>query len=206
MSEIDELELELRRAQIRRYNAQAECLERKNEWERVEDAEVCHYTFVADVDAESVTEAISELDAISRRRPGNPITIVFNTNGGNVFDGMALYDFITELRTREHFITTVALGAVFSMGSILLQAGDQREMSKHSYMMIHEVATDTGYLKASGLRDEVRLLDRLEEQGYTILAERSTRTAAELKERADRKDWYLNSEETVRFGLADAVR
>lgn len=86
-----------------------------------------------DVNHDSVTTAIKGLHLLSRS-PG-PISLILNTGGGDVQQGMALYDFV---RSLEQEVTIIARGECYSMGAIILQAGDVRAMSAHSTLMIHD--------------------------------------------------------------------
>src|SRR4051812_9725067 len=52
------------------------------------------YPFVGVVSHSSVQSCIAPLGAWSRRDPKSDITIAFNSPGGDVFDGLALYDYI----------------------------------------------------------------------------------------------------------------
>lgn len=76
------------------------------------------YHFVGAVTEKAAKDCIDSLDTWSRRDPFLEFTIVLNTPGGDVIDGLALYDFIvSDLRgTRGHHVTTVARGYAASMG------------------------------------------------------------------------------------------
>src|SRR5687768_18491690 len=98
---------------------------RRRERDVVADPAEAHvYTFYSGVDAESVQQCMAELGRWSRRDPGAPITVIFNSPGGNVLDGLALFDYLRQLRSTDHRLTTIALGRAASMGAVLLQAGD----------------------------------------------------------------------------------
>lgn len=129
------------------------------------------------VDERSVATALASLDHWSRRDPGQPITVVFNSPGGTVLDGLALFDYLVELRAAGHEVTTVALGKAASMGGVLLQAGTRRVMSRNAFVLVHEVSSATfGTVTEMGelLDFSARLADRCAE----LLAERSTLTKA----------------------------
>jgi len=78
---------------------------------------------------------IKGLDVLSQY--GNkklPITIKMNTMGGDVINGMAVYDAIRECKEEVHIIVC---GSAMSMGAIILQAADKRIMHPHATIMIH---------------------------------------------------------------------
>jgi ATP-dependent Clp endopeptidase proteolytic subunit ClpP len=162
------------------------------------------YPFVGVVSHAAVQSCIATLGAWSRRDPGSDITIVFNSPGGDVFDGLALYDYIRELSDKGHKITTAARGMAASMGGILLQAGDERLMGPNCYLMIHEVST-FGLGKVSDIEDEVELAKRLQKRLLGILAERSTMTVKQIESKWKRRDWWVSAIEAVDLGFADRI-
>lgn len=62
------------------------------------------------------------------------ITIFLNTPGGDVIQGMAIYNTIKN--SRSH-VKMIVRGSVMSMGSYILQAADERIMSQDSVFMMH---------------------------------------------------------------------
>ena len=162
------------------------------------------YTFYSAVDGESVRQCMAELGQWSRREPHAPITVIFNSPGGSVLDGLALFDFLRQLRNAGHHITTVALGRAASMGGVLLQAGDHRVMGENAFMLIHEVShLSSG--KVSEMEDGVEFTRRLQKRLLAILSSRSTLSEVQIARRWTRKEWWLDATEAVALGLADEV-
>jgi len=62
------------------------------------------------------------------------ITILMNNPGGYEFHGIAIYDAIRSCSSR---VVIKVFGMAMSMGSIILQAADERIMSPNSKIMIH---------------------------------------------------------------------
>jgi len=79
------------------------------------------------------------------------------------------------------------------MAGILVQAGDKRYVGASSHLLIHE-ASYGNRGKISEMRDEAGFVDSLNNRAYEILAERSTLTKEEIKEKADRKNWVSFSQ------------
>jgi ATP-dependent Clp endopeptidase proteolytic subunit ClpP len=198
-------------ADLRRINAVAETAEidlakkqRDVARELASPEEALTYTFYDGVTQESVKPCLAELSKWSRRFPGKPITIVVNSPGGDVIGGLALYDYSLKLRADGHHITIVVLGMAASMGGILLQIGDKRVVGRYSQVLIHEVASGTAG-KISAQQDRLNFSKSLWEQLSEILAERSSLTAAQIRSRADRFDWWLTAQEAVELGFADEI-
>jgi ATP-dependent Clp endopeptidase proteolytic subunit ClpP len=163
------------------------------------------YTFWGTVSEDRVDHAIRTLGEWSRTRPGAAITIVLNSPGGSVIDGLALFDFIQVLKQAGHHIEVVAAGYAASMGGVLLQAGTTRVAQRNSFMLIHEAATVAGG-KSSDLEDQVKFIERLQKKLLAILAERSTLSEQQIRNRWKRKDWWLDADEMLALGFVDEIR
>lgn len=185
-------ELELRRMELEQADWEASA-----DFHRV-------YTFIGGVNQDKVAEAIDTLERWGRRDPRQPITVVFNSPGGSVIDGLALYDTLLDLRRRGHRVTTVARGEAASMGGVLLQAGDERVIGRNGHLLIHQVSW--GAHGSSGRHEDMREFSRkLEDRLLQILAERSSLSVAEIRTRWERRDWWLGARQAVRLGFADRL-
>lgn len=162
------------------------------------------YPFMTEVKEGSVRTCIATLDAWHSRDPGEDVSITFNSPGGSVVDGLALYDHIADMRASGTNVTTIARGGVYSMGAVLLQAGTERVIGANATMLIHELGG--GLIGSYGeMQDRQEWHDLLMERLVVILAERSTLTVKQTKAKMKRKDWFLNAEQVVEFGFADRI-
>jgi ATP-dependent Clp protease protease subunit len=208
-----EAEIELAHAQQKKAEAETRRFDQASQdWEESNRNAIAGldrhriFRFLDEVNSTSVENTIEMLDFWSRRDKGQDITIEFNSPGGSVIHGLALYDFIQELRRREHSVTTIARGMAASMGGVLLQAGDTRIMDENAHLLIHEIST-IGYGKLQELEDEVKFSKRLQnERLVPILAERSSLSASQIRQRMSRKDWWLSSKEALSYGFVDLVQ
>ena len=66
------------------------------------------------------------------------------------------------------------------MGAVLLQAADHRVIGADAQVMIHEVAAGA-IGKISEMEDETKRLRRMNDRLFEILAERSSKTARQLR-------------------------
>jgi ATP-dependent Clp endopeptidase proteolytic subunit ClpP len=162
------------------------------------------YTFYSRVEEESVRACMATLTSWSSKAPGAPLTIIFNSPGGAVHDGLALFDFLRHLRVTGHHLTTIALGRAASMGAVLLQAGDRRVIGSNAFVMLHEVSNGASG-KVSEIEESVELSKRLQKRLLTILADRSTLTVQQIQRKWSRRDWWLDAEEAVLLGFADEM-
>jgi ATP-dependent Clp protease protease subunit len=162
------------------------------------------YNFSQQVSEASVTKCIDKLTLWSRIDPGCDIEVIFNSPGGSVVDGMALFDFLQELRRAGHHITTTAMGIAASMAGILLQAGDHRRMGKEAWVLIHQASFGAQGSYGS-VEDTVEWVRKVQERILDIFANRSTMKRATIKKNWERKDWWLSSDECLRHGFVDEV-
>src|ERR1700745_4117536 len=101
------------KAETRKADAEAEAaefivgkLKREDLYERAAADQARIYSFIGAETNESVKGCMRELAVWARRDPGEDITIIFNSPGGSVTDGLALYDFLDELKGQGVKITT----------------------------------------------------------------------------------------------------
>ena len=196
-----ESEIAMHSATIRRL--EAEKAERQRAEELAGDKYHHVYRFHGEVNSNSVKGCMSQLDVWDRLDPECEVKIVFNSPGGSVVDGMALWDYLVGFR-KTHTLYTHAEGMAASMAGILLQAGDVRSMGAESYLLIHEVSA--GIMGSFGdIEDRVKWIEMVQDRILSIFANRSKLSKATLKRRWKRKDWWLASDESLKLGFVDEV-
>lgn len=162
------------------------------------------YYFGGAVDKNSTKACMEKLTAWCRQSPGCALTIVFNSPGGSVIDGFALWDHLAELRRAGHKLTTKVRGMAASMGGILLQAGDVRMCGAESVILVHEISFGAGG-KIGEVEDEVEFAKMLTRRVLKIFAARTNMTERQIDARWRRKDWWLNSEDALKLGFVDEI-
>jgi ATP-dependent protease ClpP protease subunit len=209
---------ELHAAEARKANAEAAAAEYTAEAARVARDELLRterkdaarddrhhvYQFDGAVTAATVKPCIGKLSEWSRLDPCCPITVIFNSPGGSVIDGMAMWDHLAALKTAGHPLTTVTRGLAASMASILFQAGDDRIMGAESYQLIHEVSFGASG-KPGDVEDTMDWINKITKRVLRIYAARSTMTEKQIAAKWARKDWTLDADECVRLGFADRI-
>jgi ATP-dependent protease ClpP protease subunit len=168
------------------------------------------YRFNAAVSPASTTACIAHLNLWHRLDPDCDIEIIFNSPGGTVIDGMALFDQIAAFSKRgggTHKVTVGCRGYAASMAGILLQSGDVRWIGRRSYLMIHEISAGTGG-KIGEIKDDVKFYDAICEQVIDIFLDRANGKIKrdEFKKRWERQDWWILAEDCKKFGFVDEVR
>lgn len=211
-AELLRVKTERERLEIRLLQAKAEIeeldlAEARDEEDHRKAADLFHqsYTFADKVSEGSVKACILRLAEWHRRYPKCDIEIIFNSPGGDVISGMALFDYILMLRRAGHKVTTIALGYAASMAGILLQAGDVRVMGSEAWLLIHEGSFGAGG-SAGQVEDTVEWVKKIQKRILKIFAARSKLSATQLNARWNRKDWWLDAEESLKLGLCDEIR
>lgn len=152
----------------------------------------------------TVSQLIKNLHILEHRDKA-PISILLNTVGGSWEDGIAVYDVIKSLQS---IVNIIGLGKVYSMGSIIMQAGDNRLLMENTYMMIHD-----GY---EGYEGDPKMIERwmdvskaIRMKMYDIFWQKMKLKNKKLKfkdvEKACAIDTIYNAEEAVKVGLVDKI-
>ncbi len=156
---------------------------------------------VTDETAKDLTEKLLYLEAVA---PGKPITFYMNTPGGSITAGMAVYDTIKLISSP---VTVVVTGMAASMGSILLSAPKKgnRYIYPHARVLIHQpLITGRMVGPASDINIQAKEMEKLRTELNQILAAASGQPYEKVAKDSDR-DFYLNAEEAIAYGLADHI-
>ena len=201
------VQAEAKKAQYDAHESELRYLDARKKFDRAAaDDEMNHlYRFSGSVGEASVRKCMTKLTEWSRMEPNCDIELVFSSPGGSIIDGFELFDFIQELRGRGHKVTTGSLGMAASMAGILLQAGDHRWIGHQCWMMIHRAAFGA-IGKTYEVEDEVKLVKRIEERCVDIFVSRSKLTKLKIKRNWDRKDWWIDADQCLQYGLVDEIR
>tara|TARA_Y100000310_G_scaffold180736_1_gene180670 strand:+ start:590 stop:1336 length:747 start_codon:yes stop_codon:yes gene_type:complete len=213
-AEIKQVEADTKRAEAEARKTLAEATKAEIEAQKAyvnrqkelrTDEENYLYRFSKDVSHNSVQSCMSKLTEWHRKDPKCKIEIVFSSPGGSIIDGFELFDYIQELRSRGHKVTTGSLGMAASMAGILLMAGDVRWIGHQAWLMIHRAAFGA-IGKTFEVEDEVKFVKRIEGRILDIFTSRSRLTTQKIKRNWDRKDWWISADECLELGLVDEIR
>lgn len=153
-----------------------------------------------DLDDEIGVWGISAADFIAQLRgvTAGTIELHISSPGGDVFDGIAMYN---ALRDHPARVEVVVNSLAASAASFIAMAGDTVKMNRAASLMIHEAMTVTGGNEADHLRS-AELLGRVSDTIAGLYAGRAGGTVAEWRERMRAETWYSPAE-AVEAGLAD---
>lgn len=108
------------------------------------------------------------------------VEVEINSPGGSVFEGRRIYSALRGMSERGVQVTTTVNGLAASMGSVILMAGDIRQMTKGSRVMIHEAST-MAYGDARTMRRNADLLESISSEIAQIYAARTGGDEKEIR-------------------------
>ena len=167
----------------------------------LEERKIFLWGEVSDKSAKDITEKLLYLEWTD---PGKDITFYINTPGGSITAGMAVYDTI-QLITSP--VSVVVTGMAASMGSILLSSAPKgkRYVYPHSRVMIHQpLISGRMVAPAVDINIQAEEMEKLRHELNQILADASGKPLEQVEKDTDR-DFYLNAEEAIEYGLADEI-
>ena len=134
--------------------------------------------------------------------PEKEIYMYINSPGGSVSSGMAIYDTMQYISAP---VATLCLGQAASMGALLLSAGEKgmRYALPHSRIMIHQ-PLGGAQGQASDVHIHAQEILRLRDELNDILAGHTGQKLDKIRKDTER-DYFMSSEEAVKYGIIDKV-
>lgn len=185
----------------------------KESIEKLHDYDICletrTITFFEEINSETASKFIKNLHLLDNEKNGT-ITVLLTTEGGDVSAGLKMVDAI---RLCKNYVRCICYDGVESMGTVVLQAFDDRFMSQNSYLMLHEGdASVEGKYKDRA--EWNRLLDYQEGVCLDIYLDKINNRQREKKKKLIKKnelkstlefDKILLPQEAIAMGLADSI-
>jgi ATP-dependent Clp protease protease subunit len=167
----------------------------------LEERKVFLWGEVNDKSAREVTEKLLYLESSA---PGEEITFYINSPGGAIYAGMAIYDTIGLISSPVAIIVT---GMAASMASMLLCAAEKgkRLLYPHSRVLIHQPLIAGRMMGAAvDINIQAQEMEKLRDEMNRIYADTTGQPIEKIQRDTDR-DFYMNAQEAIDYGLADAV-
>jgi ATP-dependent Clp protease protease subunit len=145
---------------------------------------------------------IAQLLFLASEDPKKDISLYINSPGGNITDGLAIYD------TMQHIpcdVATLCVGQAYSMSAILLAGGakGKRHALPHARVMLHQPWGGIGGQAADiqiHAREIVEWRNRLNQ-----ILEQDTGQPLDRIAQVTERDYFLSPEEARDFGLIDGI-
>lgn len=158
------------------------------------------------IDEETANEFIAIMLYLRKEDPRAPISLYFNVPGGWLRPSLAIYDLIQNTKQNCR-IETVNLALCGGMGAMLCSAGTKGERSAmpNSRFLLQRTGMDEVFRgQATDIALEVKNVkkwnDRMEEELSMLTGQDLETIQNDLA-----RDFYLTSDEAVRYGLIDRV-
>lgn len=134
-----------------------------------------------------------------------PVTLILNTLGGSVFDGLFLCNVIDNYSKPLNIICP---GYCFSMGAIILSAGSKNpNVHKYCYpfstVLYHAGDLNLGG-ESNSVKDTMAFSDKIDTKIKEYILSNTT-IPENVYDEHNRKQWYLTSDEMLQYGLVDAI-
>ncbi len=154
------------------------------------------------IDDQVANAVVAQLLVLSREDPEADIQMYINSPGGQIYSGLAIYDTMKMIPNK---ISTVAVGVTASFGTVLLAAGTKgkRYALPHATVHMHQPLGGAEG-QASDIEIQAREILRLKARLMNILSE-STGQTLEVIERDTDRNFYLDAQQAVDYGLVDQV-
>jgi ATP-dependent Clp protease protease subunit len=158
-----------------------------------------------DVTGTTLVDLMIKIRAIlNNREEGNtdPINLIINSNGGDVYDMLGIIDYIETLDIK---VNTICRGRAFSAAAVILACGTgTRMVSKRSCVMFHESSSYLDGVKMSDMTAYINNLKLIEDDVCDVLAKR-TKKPAEWWRQQQKTDLFLTANQLLEFGIIDEI-
>jgi ATP-dependent Clp protease protease subunit len=158
------------------------------------------------IDEAKANGIICTLLYMKKQAPNEKISLYVNCPGGQLRPALAVYDTILQCRA-ECEISTLNLGMATGMGALICGAGTKgmRSSMPNARYLLQRIGLERGFEgQASDIGLEVKnvklMNDRLEKELAKMTGQAQSKVHQDMQ-----RDFYLSSEEAVRYGLIDNV-
>ena len=154
------------------------------------------------IDDQIANLIVAQLLYLSNEDPERGIQMYINSPGGMIYAGMAIYDTMKMIPNK---ISTFAVGVTASFGTVLLAAGTkgQRYALPNATIHMHQ-PLGGAQGQASDIEIQAKEILRLKANLNQIMAD-STGQPLEVIERDTERDFYMDAQAAVDYGLVDQV-
>jgi len=145
---------------------------------------------------------IAQMLYLEREDPEKDISLYVHCPGGIISAGLAIYDTMQLLRCD---VSTICVGLSASMGTLLLCAGTKgkRYALPNSTIHLHQ-AIGGAQGQAADIEIAAREIMRMQEMIRNIIVKHTGQSMEKVAHDTDR-DFYLNAEQAVEYGLVDEI-
>ena len=161
---------------------------------------------LGDIETEIVNDIIHSIYEINeediKKQTAEPIKLIINSSGGEIYSGLALIDVIGTSLTPIH---TICHGSAMSMGLIVFVAGHNRIASPNATFMYHEamygLEGKTAYHK-----QEMKEANRIDKICDDYLISKTKLTQKLLDNvKNTQAEWYFDAKIALKYGVVSEI-
>lgn len=153
---------------------------------------------INDEKANLVVSELLYLDSISN----DDINIYINSPGGSITDGMAIYDTMNYIKSD---CVTIGIGLCASMAAFLLSSGTRgkRCSLNNTEIMIHEPLGGVNG-QATEIKIVAERILKIKKKLNVILSRNTKKSLSKIEKDVER-DYYMDSDEALKYGIIDKI-
>ncbi len=156
------------------------------------------------ITAKSAKRYISDLLALEHDRPGEPITLYLNSPGGEVNSGFAIYDTIRFISSPVTIINTGLCASIATVINVAAKKERRLSMPNARFLIHQPLIPGQVYGQASDLEITAREILKTREKINKLLS-KETGTALEKVEKDTVRDYWMNAQEALEYGLISKI-
>jgi ATP-dependent Clp protease protease subunit len=154
------------------------------------------------IDDQVANVMVAQLLFLNHEDPEKEIQMYINSPGGVIYAGLAIYD---TMQMISNPISTVAVGVTASFGTVLLTAGTKGRRFALPNATIHMHQPLGGAQgQATDIEIQAKQIMRLKTLLNGIMSKHTGQPLSVLERDLDR-DYYLDAQQAVTYGLVDQV-
>lgn len=153
---------------------------------------------INDEKANLVVSELLYLDSISN----DDINIYINSPGGSITAGMAIYDTMNYIKSD---CVTIGIGLCASMAAFLLSSGTRgkRCSLNNTEIMIHEPLGGVNG-QATEIKIVAERILKIKKKLNAILSRNTKKSLSKIEKDVER-DYYMDSDEALKYGIIDKI-
>ena len=154
------------------------------------------------IDSDVANLVIAQLLFLASEDAKKDISFYINSPGGMVSAGLAILDTMNHIQPE---VSTVCVGMAASMGAVLLSGGQKgkRFALPNAEIMIHQPSGGAEGM-AADIEITAKQILKLRQRLNEILAKSTGQKLSKIEQDVDR-DFFMDAEESVKYGIIDKI-
>lgn len=159
-------------------------------------------TLSDEITSESIESLITICELLIQESESDPITLYFNTPGGNVDAAYHLIDFMEGAPVKFYGVVSEICASAGALVFASLPKGHRFIMS-HGKIMIHQPAINPQtQVNSTSIKSLSKIIDASEQMIYQDLSTWTKHSIEEIERDCEKETW-LKGQEAIDYGIAD---